>query len=316
MKQFFLYILILFPFFLSAQTLRKLKIKEFEPDKLQKVGKTCSETNDIDYIIFSTAVRDLKFKGEKVLNIDSTTYINRYVICLREGQSLKTKINISGSKFKEINLDVMRNHWYEIQPKKTFKEIMTPQNNQLAILLGKGFSYSPIGGGFGTSVLYRFGEKVGWGIQAGVGYYSIYTNEHLGNQVVSGSYTIDNNKNNFLHWSIGLKCYPLMSINPKNKILNGLIDGVFLYGNYGTLGTFEVEAYNNLDGSFSLGGMKTQYGVSIMLGEDWYFPIGKKKTSGIIANIGLGTAYSITEQNWKFAYDIAVGWCFNLNRKK
>jgi hypothetical protein len=299
---------------LSAQTLRKLKIKEIELPEIQRIVKNC-DNPDIDYIVFSTAIRDLKFTGNKVLNVDST-YTNRYVVCLREDIKTNAIITISSSKFREIKPTLMRGHWYEIQPQKTFKEIMTPQNNQLAILLGKGYSYSPIGGGFGTSVLWRFGNKVGFGLQAGVGYYSIYTNKHLGNQVVSGSYTIDNNKNNFLHCSIGLKCYPLTFINPKNNILNGLIDGVFLYGNYGTLGTFEVDTYNNLDGSFSLGGMKTQYGISIMLGEDWYFPVGRKKTSGIIANIGLGTAYSITEQNWKFAYDVAVGWCFNLNRKK
>jgi hypothetical protein len=315
MKHIFLYILILFPVFLSAQTLRKLKIKEIKLPEIQRIVKNCDNPG-VNYIVFSTAIRNLKFTGNRVLNVDST-YTNRYVICLREDIKTNARITISGSKYKEIRQQsFMRNHWYEIQPKKTFKEIMTPQNNHLAILLGKGFSYSPIGGGIGTSVLWRFGNKVGLGLQAGVGYYSIYTNEHLGNQVISGSYTIDNNKNKYLHWSIGLKCYPLMFINPKNEILNGLIDGVFLYSSYGTLGTFEVEAYNYLNGSFSLGGMKTQYGFSIMLGEDWYFPVGSKKTSGIIANVGLGTAHNITEKNWKFAYDFAVGWCFKLSRKK
>ena len=324
MKQFICIIFVLFPIFLSAQTLRKLKIKEVEPEKLQKVGKTCSEDNEIDYVVFLTAVDSLNFRGEKVRNTNST-YLNGYVICLYDGQSSKTKINISGSKFREVNFDVMRNHWYEIQPQKTFKEIMTPTNNQLAILLGKGYTYSSTGGGFGGSALWRFGTKVGFGLQAGIGYYSMETKEHLGKQVYESSYSIDNSKTNFLHWSAGLKCYPLKSIKIKNDYIKELVNGAFLYSSYGTLGIIEMEAYNNLDGSFSLGGTKTMYGVSIMLGEDYFLPIGKKKNSGVMINFGLGccfgtgkkgTDYKINDKNLKLAYDFAVGWCWNLNRNK
>jgi hypothetical protein len=326
MKQFICIILILFPAFLSAQTLKKLKIKETEPpEKAQPVGKSCSKDNTIDYVVFSTAVKNLKFKGRRVLKTD-TTDLNRYVVCLSVGpKPTKTTIIIYGDDYEENVFDVTRNCWYEIQPKKTFKEIMTPTNNQLVVLLGKGYTYSSTGGGFGGSALWRFGTKVGFGLQMGIGYYSMETKEHLGNQIHENSYSIDNSKTNFLHWSSGLKCYPLKSIKIKNDYIKELIDGAFLYSSYGTLGTIEMEAYNKLDGSFSLGGTKTMYGVSIMLGEDYFLIIGKKKNSGILINFGLGccfgtgkkgTDYKINDKNCKFSYDIAVGWCWNLDRSK
>jgi hypothetical protein len=299
----------LFPILLSAQ-LKKLKVDKVECE-IESI-ETCGNLQ-YGYLVLSTTLRNLNFEVSEcdILKIDSTD-IKGYILCISCCYG-NVALTISSSVHKEISNSVNLRGCYEISEKKgIIKQALTSPNNYLSQQLGKGISYSPMGGGFGVSFEYRFGEKVGWGLQVGGGYYSIYK-EYTGTYITGAG----NNKTNYPHFSISLKNYPLLWIKkkPTRNLFPSLARNFYLGASYGILGSKKIEPYNNTDGSFSLGGIRTMHGVSMMVGEDYKIPFKGQESFGYMLSGGLGAAYSTNLKTWKFAYNVGFGIYWKFNRK-
>lgn len=295
------------PHLLFSQSL--LDVQELVGCDTVSYVKVCG-TPKSPYVVFISKLSDLKFKNEKLLFDTLKDKYNgkyRYFICLEECNGGNLTFTISENEC-EINHLCYFGQWYEIKKKLDIPELIK-KTSSIAIQVGQGNTYSPMSNvGLGVAVLWRFGNRVGWGIQGGLGWYSIKEREHTGVEIIDGNYT-KKLTTNFIHVSCGLKCYPLF----KSKY--SLVKGMNVLANWGTMGAKEYSAYNNLDGSFSLGGIKIMHGFSIMAGEDFFFNIGKKN---LVVSGGIGGARSLNlskEKNvWKIAVDVGIGLCWKIKR--
>ncbi|MDR2949947.1 MAG: hypothetical protein LBV71_12160 [Prevotella sp.] len=307
-------LLCLCSFSLSSQTL--LKIDSIAPpDNLQWSIRQCGNPqlfhtqvkSKLHNLKFEINGNDVDVKTDSILHNGS----HYYFLCIPVDSADYDYYPVTVSyndKENEKTKNLYFDSWYEIKKKKDIPKLIK-ETSHIAIQIGKGNTYSPISGGLGVSALWRFGDKVGWGIQGGIGWYSIDKGNHAGVEIVESNYTKELTAN-FLHGSLGLKCYPLY------KSKNTLIKGMSVMASYGTLGTKKFPAYNNLDGSFSLGGTRTMHGFTIMAGEDCFLSIGKMN---FIVSGGIGAARSLNlgkkENLWRFAFDVGIGFYFKTKQK-
>lgn len=299
------FLFVLFPGLLSAQLLKKLRIKLIQNELDVSSIRICGNPQK-NYLMLSTPLRNLKFdiSEYKILKIDSTS-VDGYFLCIEGDKSRTIALTISSPRHKTIIQQVVLKKKYDISSgidiREHLKRAFHSRNNYFSLEFGKGSSYSFDGGGLGMSVNYRLGEKVGWGLRLSGGYYSISTH---GNSTMY-----------FPHFSFGLKNYPFLESRKDADFSFSFVRGLYGEISYGVLGSEELSTYNNIDGSFSLGGVKTRYGVSMMIGDDFLIPINKEKTNGLIINGSIGMAYSVNFKKWLLAYDIGIGCFWKLNRK-
>ncbi|MDR1504007.1 MAG: hypothetical protein LBT43_16295 [Prevotella sp.] len=292
---------------LSAQSL--LEVKDFSGPKMSI--EICESSHD-GYLVLLTKSNNLSFNLEQgeILKIDTAKYsgYTRYILCtdIKRHKSIAIKIS---DDVCEKDATLIFTKWYEIKKKEDIPRLIK-ETSHIAIQIGKGNTYSPMGSGLGASFLWQFEYKVGWGLQGGIGWYSIDEEEHTGTEIIESNFT-KKSTTNFPHVSLGLKCYPLF------KSKHSLVKGLNIMASYGTLGTKEFSAYNNLDGSFSLGGTKAMHGFTIMAGDDYSFTIGNKN---LVVSSGVGAARSLNldkvENVWRFAFDIGIGWYWKTKQKK
>ncbi|MDR0866190.1 MAG: hypothetical protein LBO74_14845 [Candidatus Symbiothrix sp.] len=278
---------------------------------------------------FNTELSNIEFEfaNANIANID-TVQIKGYILCVKPTKG-KNILTVSGEGYisKDLSVDKITAstvYRYEIIEKKDIPKLIKDyikrdfksSNNYLSLQLGKGISYSLMGGGFGAALEYRFGEKTGWGLQVGGGYYNIPAPEHPGTKITEGSYST-NEAINYPHFSISLKNYPLLRVKEKStsNFFPSLARNFYLGASYGILGSKKFEPYNNTDGSFSLGGTRTMHGVSMMVGEDYQIPFKGQESFGYMLSGGLGAAYSTNLKTWKFAYNVGFGIYWKFNRK-
>jgi len=312
------YILILICLFFSSLISAQPSLKELR----HKEEMTCPHRQTGSKILtFSTTLQDLKFIVDtsryEISKIDTST--NVYILTIKYKPASADKsfflLTISGKRYKSYPFDVQIGKCYEIYEVGTIPGIIRnafhSRNNYIS-LEGKWMSlYNRQNIDYGLALTYRIGKKVGWGIQVGVYNYKTKC-EHSGTLVIGNISKVIS----YLHGSFGLNCYPLLWFNKwkDNKPLQSLAQNLHFGISYPTLVTQKYEAYNDKDGNYSFGGTRIMSGISIILGEEYLFPLGRSPIGLIVRGGGKAYCVNLNKIDWKFAYEIDFGICYKLNR--
>jgi hypothetical protein len=138
-------------------------------------------------------------------------------------------------------------------------------NSTLSLGVGNGVTC----GAIGIYADYKFGGKVGFGLEGGLGV------------------------NKFIHWSLGAKLFPFNMNNSE------FVKGLCLSAYYGTVSLEKSNLSNSEDGHFEFYGDRQLKGFSSLIGYDNV--INKK----IHINVGLGFSYS---EKIMPAWNIGIGF--------